>query len=96
MLKWYQSYLADRTQIFQVGLDRSIAFVFDCTVPQGSVLGPLKFVAYTEDLLSVIEKHELAHQLYADDTQIANHLQLTQAAAAITNIDRCVESVVYV
>ena len=82
--------MADRTQTFQVGLDRSIAFVIDCSVPQGSVLGPLKFV---EDLPSVIEKHELAHHLYADDTQITDHLQLTQAAAAITNIERCVESV---
>ena len=46
-----------------------------------------------ENLPSVIEKHELARHLYADDTQIADHLQLTQAAAVITNIERCVESV---
>ena len=81
-------YLADRTQTFQVGLDRSIAFVIDCSVPQSSVLGPLKFVVYTENFQSVIEKHELADYLYADNTQIADHLQLTQAAVAITNIDR--------
>ena len=59
----------------------------------GPVRGPLKFVPYTEDLPSVIEKHELDHHLYADDTQIVDHLQLTQAAAVITNIERCVESV---
>ena len=93
VLKWYQSYLADRTQTFQVGFDRSIALVIDCGVPQGSVLSPLKFVADTEDLPSVIDKNELAHHLYANDTQIADHLQLTQPAAAITNIERCVESV---
>ena len=65
----------------------------DCSVPPGSVLGPLKFVAYAEDLPSVIKKHELDHHLYADDTQITDHLQLKQAAAAITNIERCGESV---
>ena len=42
LLKWYQSCLPDRTQTFQVGLDRSIVFIIDCSVPQGSVLGPLK------------------------------------------------------
>ena len=93
LLKWYQSDLADRTQTFQVGLNRWIAFVIKCSVPYGSVIGPLKFVAYTEDLPSVIEKQERAYHLYADDTQIADHLQLTQAAAAMTNIERCVESV---
>ena len=93
VLKWYQSYLADRTPTFQVGLDRSIAFIIDCSIPQGSVLGPLKFVAYIEELPSVIETYELAHHLYSDDTRIADHFQLTQAAAAITNIEHCVESV---
>ena len=69
-----------------------IAFIIDCSVTQGSILGPLKFVAYTEYLPAVIEKHELVHHLYADNTQIAD-IQLTKVAAAITNIERCVESV---
>ena len=76
VVMWYQFYLADRTQTFRVGSDCSIAFAIDCSVPQGSVLGPLKFGVYTEDLPVVTEKQELAHHLYADDTQIADHLQL--------------------
>ena len=54
-LDWYRSYLCDRTQTFRVRSDKSTTFVVDCSVPQGSVLGPLKFVVYTEDLPAVIE-----------------------------------------
>ena len=34
VLKWYQPYLADQTQTFQVEFDHSIAFVIDCSVPR--------------------------------------------------------------
>ena len=70
VLDWYRSYFSDRTQTFQVGSDSSIAFVNDCSVPQGSVLGPHKCVAYTEDLLAVVEQHHVDHDLYTNDTQL--------------------------
>ena len=59
-LKWYTSYLAERTQTFQVGTDKSETFVVNCSVPEGFVFEPsLKFIAYTEDLPSVIEEHNV-------------------------------------
>jgi len=50
-LTWFTSYLTDRTQQFMYAGSCTSSFTVDCSVPQGSVLGPLKFVAYTEDIV---------------------------------------------
>jgi len=36
----------------------------DCIVPQGSLLGPLKFVGSTEDLAELISHHRLSCHLW--------------------------------
>ena len=41
----------------------------NCSVPQGSVFGPVEFIAYTEDVTTVFSKHRVRHHLYADDKQ---------------------------
>ena len=46
-LSWFSSYLADRTQQFTYAGSCTPSFTVDCSVPQGSVLGPLEFVVYT-------------------------------------------------
>lgn len=38
-----------------------------CSVPQGSVLGPILFVSYTDDVTSVFNRHQVSRHLYADD-----------------------------
>ena len=41
-----------------------------CRVPQGSVLGPILFILYTQPLTSVILKHPISHMPYTDDMQV--------------------------
>ena len=43
-----------------------------CGVPQGSGLGPIRFVLYTTHLSAVIERHSILHHSYADYSQLQN------------------------
>jgi hypothetical protein len=65
-LTWFGSYFSDRTQAFQYDTQRSGPYTVDCSVPQGSVLGPKEFIAYTEELAEIIDSCQLGHHLYAD------------------------------
>ena len=58
-----------------------------CSVPQGSVIGPQKFVAYSEDIVETIETIEtfmVNHHLCADDTQLQNHMRLESIQANLS------------
>ena len=93
-LKWYTSYLAEqRTQSFQVGTDKSKTFAVNCSAPQSSVLEPLKFIAYTEDLPSVVEQHNLDPYLYGDYGQLNDHLLLFDVSATIPKMENCLDAV---
>jgi len=70
-LKWFYSYLTDRSQTFSVGDSKSDCHRVSCSVPQGSV----EFVAYTEDVADLFDRHEVNHYLYADDQQIYLHTE---------------------
>lgn len=66
--KWFSSYLSNRSQFVSLGQIESGPQQILCGVPQGSVLGPLLFLLYVNDLHKC--SNLLDFHLFADDTNI--------------------------
>ena len=65
-LNWIESYLSDRTQITQIGSLRSNERAVKTGVPQCSILGPIFFICYINDIVNICKNSKIL--LYADDT----------------------------
>jgi len=52
---WFRSYLTVRVQCVRRGSSKSATVVLRFGLPQSSVLGPLLFILYTADLITLIE-----------------------------------------
>ena len=92
-LSWFTSYLTDRQQDIKIGNCFSDMLPTSCGVPQGSVLGPLLFTLYTTPLSSVIQKHNLDHHHYADDTQIYVSLTTPDTCRSLNQLRDCLQDV---
>ena len=69
-LSWFESYLQNRTQ--RVSLNDNLSEAADVIhgVPQGSILGPLLFLLFINDLPLYLQNTFTFVDLYADDTTI--------------------------
>ena len=66
LLTWIRSFLSARTQRVMIEGCHSKAHSVDSGVPQGTVLGPLLFLCFINDLPSVVDPHTSV-RLFADD-----------------------------
>ena len=91
-LKWFESYLSDRTQSVCIDGKHSAKRKLKYGVPQGSVLGPILFTLYTSTLREVIQPFGLDFHLYADDTQLYITFDPTSKQSTdevLKNIESC-------
>ena len=65
---WFRSYLSNRSQLVDLGNDASSSKNVTCGVPQGSILGPLLFLLYINDMRHAL-KFSVVHH-FADDTNL--------------------------
>jgi retron-type reverse transcriptase len=65
---WFQNYLTNRKQIVKYNQVRSKEMLIQTGVPQGSILGPILFLLYMNDIENCSK--QLSFVLFADDTNI--------------------------
>ena len=67
-LDWIRSYFSNRKQYVEYNGHRSLRNEISCGVPQGSILGPLFFLLYINDINNASNLLNLI--LFADDTNV--------------------------
>ena len=96
-LDLFRSYLSDRFQYVSINNTYSNLLPISTGVPQGSVLGPLLFIIYVNDIVNSFKSDHVLFILYADDTNIFVtgsspadlHLRLQAIIAALEKYFYC-------
>lgn len=86
--KWFVNYLYNRKQFTSVNNAVSVLKNVTCGVPQGSVLGPLLFLIYVNDIAQAAPGVQV--KLFADDTNL--FLSGIDISELICRSNNCLES----
>ncbi len=89
LLKWIESYLNGRSQIVVINGVKSNPRQINASVPQGSILGPLLFLVYVNDLVCDLET---TPYLFADDTSLLKVIDPTNIESTFRMINNDLET----
>ena len=82
-VNWFHSYLTDRAFLVSIENKYSAISKISCGVPQGSILGPLLFLIYVNNMKQVVKSDQL---LYADDSCfVFQHKHVTEFETHLYN-----------
>ena len=91
-LDWFHSYLTGRCQRVRIHDTVSDLLPLKYGVPQGSILGPVVFTIYVNDLLSVpLHRKSAGH---VDDNKLYLSFPSTNATTAIDNLNEDLKNTV--
>ena len=85
-LQLLSSYLKDRSQYVQLDNVKSSSHAVICGIPQGSVLGPLLFNIYINDITEPSTKFDFI--MYADDTTLTSTLENFGKISDVAGLER--------
>ena len=92
-LQLLKSYFSDRSQRVLIDDVMSGAANLVCGVPQGSVLGPLKFCLYLLPLCAILRYHSINYHIYADDTQLYISFKCNTPLASLIKLNNCISDI---
>ena len=93
VLRWFNSYLSQRTQFVHINETNSTVRDLPVGVPQGSGLGPVLYLLYTAPLAKVIRSYGLDYHLYADDTQLYFAFKSADVNATKSRVENCISAI---
>ena len=80
--EWFKNYLTNRKQFVSVDGVSSSLLDIQCGVPQGSILGPLLFLIYINDIHNSVPERNI--KLFADDANIFLHSKTVEESVKLT------------
>ena len=83
--EWFRSYLDNRNQQCFVNGSLSNSQILTCGIPQGTILGPLLFILYINDLPNCLSNS--VARMYADDTHLTFASNNIETINDVMNLD---------
>ena len=92
-LSFFRFYLTERKKMVSIPGHSSNPSTLLHGVPQGSVLGPILFLLYTQPFSQIIDSYSISHSEFADYSQLYDSVPREQFDSLLSNMQSCVDDV---